>query len=383
MPVFAMRHALYWIVFCAIPFWISGTAFLTGCSQGVLSVAQTQTYLGPKPELRPAVDPAPTPVNPPSTQPKEVDPNTTTPEISTRPNPSPTVEIQPEPTNPAENSTDRLKKILIADNTVITDIAGWIEKSRKLQRISNSEREFLTFRIRKRLDEIRQMYMSFLKDHPKHTKARIAYGSFLKHIDDRQGALGQWEKALADDPSNAAALNNIATHIGTIAIQNNIRTRIPEAFLSLEKAIALAPKEALYHHNFATTLSLFRLDAMRHYKISAGEVTQRALTELGKGMELAPDNFEIAADRAETFLDIKPLPRQRVLQAWERARTIANQKIQRDWVNLQIAIVHLETGELDAAETNLNLVSKDAFQKLVRDLRTALSSKRAAKKAKP
>ena len=122
---------------------------------------------------------------------------------------------------------------------------------------------------------------------------------------------------------------------------------------------------------------------MRHYKISAGEVTQRALTELGKGMELAPNNFEIAADRAETFLDIKPLPRQHVLQAWERARTIANQQIQRDWVNLQIAIVHLETGDLDAAETNLNLVSKDAFQKLVRDLRTALSSKRAGKNAKP
>ena len=252
-----------------------------------------------------------------------------------------------------------------------------------MQRVSSSEREFLTFRIRKRLDDIRQMYMSFLKDHPKHVKARVAYGSFLKHIDDRQGALGQWKKALADDPSNAAALNNIATHIGTIAIQNNIRTLIPEAFQSLEKAIALAPNEALYRHNFATTLSLFRLDAMRHYKISSGEVTQRALTELGKGMKLAPDNFEIAADRAETFLDIKPLPRQRALQAWERARTIANQQIQRDWVNLQIAIVHLETGELDAAETNLDLVSKDAFQKLVRDLRTALSSKRAAKKAKP
>jgi hypothetical protein len=98
---------------------------------------------------------------------------------------------------------------------------------------------------------------------------------------------------------------------------------------------------------------------------------------------LAPDNFEIAADRAETFLDIKPLPRQRVLQAWERARTIANQQIQRDWVNLQVAIVHLETGELDSTETNLDLVSKDAFQKLVRDLRTALSSKRTGKKAKP
>ena len=283
----------------------------------------------------------------------------------------------------AESPDAQLNKILTADNTAITEIASWIEKNRKAQRPNAGERDYLTFRIRKRLDNIRQMYLSFLKDHPKHTKARIAYGSFLTYIDDRQGALGQWKKALADDPSNAAALNNIATHIGTIAILNNIRTRIPEAFQSLEKAIALAPKEALYRHNFATTLSLFRLDAMRHYKISAREVTKRALTELERGMELATDDFEIAADRAETFLDIKPLPRQRALQAWEEARKRAKDRNQGDWVNLQVAIVHLETNHLNAAEKNLNLVSKGSFQNLVRDLRTGLKHKRKGEKAKP
>ena len=282
-----------------------------------------------------------------------------------------------------ESPDERLNKILTADNTAITEIAGKIEKIRKAASPSVSEREQLTFRIRNRLDGIRQMYISFLEDHPNHAKARVAYGSFLTHIDDRRGALGQWQKALADDPSNAAALNNIATHIGTIAIQNKIHTRIPEAFQSLEKAILLSPKETLYRHNFATTLSLFRLDAMHHYNITAEEVTKRALTELEKCMELAPNNFEIAADRAETFLDITPLPRRQALKAWENARNRAKQRIEQDWVNIQIAIVHFETNHLDAAEKYLALVSKDSFQKLVHDLKTALLHKREQKKSIP
>ena len=372
MPVFAMRHTLCWIIFSAYLFCISGVVFLAGCSQGVLNLTKTKTSPVPKLEPRPTVNPAMTTLNS-SPQPKEFVPSTIGPEVTPATILSPVV----------ENSGAQLKNILAADNTAITEIAGWIEKNRKARGASTSDREYLTFRIRKRHDDIRQMYLSFLKDHPKHTKARIAYGSFLTYIDDRQGALGQWKKALADDPSNAAALNNIATHIGTIAIQNNIRTRIPEAFQSFEKAIALAPKEALYRHNFATTLSLFRLDAMRHYKISAIEVTKRALTELERGMELATGDFEIAADRAETFLDIKPLPRQSALQAWEEARKRAKNRKHKDWVDLQIAIVHFKTNHFDAAEKNLGNISKGSFQKLVRDLQTGLERKRKGEKAKP
>ena len=100
-------------------------------------------------------------------------------------------------------------------------------------------------------------------------------------------------------------------------------------------------------------------------------------------MELATDDFEIAAERAETFLDINPLPRQRALQAWKEARKRAKDRNQEDWVNLQVAIVHLETSHLDAAEKNLDLVSKDSFQKLIHDLRTALLHKRKGNQIKP
>ena len=282
-----------------------------------------------------------------------------------------------------ESPDDRLKKILIADNTALTEIAGWIEKNKQALRASASEREFFSVRIRQRLNQIRQQYQNFLKDHPDHTQARIAYGSFLTHIDNRKEALSQWKKALATDPGNAAALNNIATHIGTVALQSNLRARIPEAFQSLEKAIELAPNEALYRHNLATTLSAFRLEAVRHYKISEREVTQRALKEFAVGMKLAPDNFEIAADRAETFLDLKPLPRQRALRAWEESRKRAKGQTQLDWVHLQVAIVHLETGYLDAAEKSLNLVSKKSHVNLIRKLRAALARKREEKKSKP
>lgn len=287
-------------------------------------------------------------------------------------------------TAPAKDTPeDRLKKILNADNTAITEIAGWIENNKKTLRASASERDFFAIRIQQRLNGIRRQYQGFLKDHPKHTQARIAYGSFLTHIDDRKEALDQWKKALATDPGNAAVLNNIATHIGTVAIQSNLRKQIPEAFRSLEQAIVLAPNVALYRHNYATTLSLFQLEAVLHLKINAKQVTRRALDHLQIGMKLAPDDFEIAADRAETFLDLKPLPCQPALQAWEAARKRAKDQRQHDWVNLQTAIVNLETGHLDAAEKSLNLVSQKSYVNLVHRLRGALAQKRKEKKPTP
>lgn len=276
----------------------------------------------------------------------------------------------------AEPVDDQLKKILIADNTAITEIAGLIEKNKAALRNSASERDRLAFRIRERLDQVRQQYEQFLKAHPKHVKARVAYGSFLTHIDDQKAALGQWKLALETDPANAAALNNIATHLGNVALQGGIHSRIPEALDALKKAIALSPQEALYRHNYATTLCNFKLAACRHLKLKPRQVTEMALLQLKTGMELDSKNFEIAADRAETFLDLKPLPRQATLAAWREARKRAKSAGQRDWVNLHESIVHLETGDLDSAEKTLALISKGNHVTLTARLRKALALKR-------
>ena len=52
---------------------------------------------------------------------------------------------------------------------------------------NETERDALALRIRDRLAPIRQQYLDFLKRHPQHARARVAYGSFLTHIDHRQG----------------------------------------------------------------------------------------------------------------------------------------------------------------------------------------------------
>ena len=276
----------------------------------------------------------------------------------------------------AETPDDRLKKILIADNTAITEIAGWIEKNKSTLRTSASERDRLAFRIQDRLTKIRARYEGFLKDHPKHVKARVAFGSFLTHIHDQQAAINQWKTALESDPGNAAALNNIGTHLGMVALQSGLQTRIPEALDALKQAIQIAPHEALYRHNYATTLCNFKLTASRHLKLNPHAVTKLALNHLKTGMELDAKNFEIAADRAETFLDLTPLPREAALNAWRQARKRAKTAVQRDWVNLQESIVHLETGDFDSAEKTLALISEGNHVALVSRLRKAMVAKR-------
>ena len=198
--------------------------------------------------------------------------------------------------------------ILQADNTAITQITSWIHNNLDRIQENETERDALALRIRDRLAPIRQQYIDFLKRHPQHARARVAYGSFLTHIDYRQGAINQWKQALKTDPKNAAALNNLAIHLGTIALQTRQTRGIQEAFRALDKAIQLNPKEPLYRHNFATLLCSFRQPAARYYKIKPQQITQKAIGEYDAAIKLSPKKFEYAADRAEAFLDLTPFP---------------------------------------------------------------------------
>ena len=121
--------------------------------------------------------------------------------------------------NSAATPDVELKHILWEDNTAITEITRWINQNLERIRFNETEQQALALRIHDRLNKVRKRYLDFLERHPKHTNARIAYGSFLTHIDNRQDAINQWKLALSEDPNNAAALNNLASHLGTIALQ--------------------------------------------------------------------------------------------------------------------------------------------------------------------
>ena len=273
---------------------------------------------------------------------------------------------------------EEFRTILDEDNRALAQIAKIIDRNPELLKSDSARRDLMATDIRSHLNRVRNLYQAFLKKHPNHTQARVAYGSFLTHLDDRKGAENQWRKALDNDPSNAAALNNIATHIGAIALQNKITTRIPEAFSALDKAIKLAPKEPLYRHNLATTLSLYRSLAAKHYNKSEQQITRQALAQLEKALKLAPGNFEIAADLAETMYDLKPIPLKRAITAWNHAWQLTQVQAQRDWTLLQRAVLLGSHNRLDEAENMLDAMSGQSHGELTKKTRQAIAARRRA-----
>ena len=277
-----------------------------------------------------------------------------------------------------------LQTIFTADNAALNEIAKWIEENATLIRTDSIRRNQLAQRIRMRLDRVRKQYLAFLKQHPKHARAHAAYGSFLTHLDDQQGALRALKTSSQLAPFNAAVQNNIATHLGSLAVQSGRHTRVGEALDAYQKSIRLAPRAAVYRHNYAITLSLFQKEAAAHLKLKPREVSEEALKQITESLRLDPDNFEIAADLAETHHDFKPLPREKTLAAWKHASTLATTDDQRGWAELQMAIVNIETDHFDEAKRHLEKVNVEIYSKLKHRLLSAIErTPKPGKPAKP
>ena len=105
---------------------------------------------------------------------------------------------------------------------------------------------------------------------------------------------------------NAAALNNLAIHLGTIALQTRQTRGIQEAFRALDKAIQLNPKEPLYRHNFATLLCSFRQPAARYYKIKPQQIPRKPLANMTQPSNCLPKNSSTPPIGREAFLDLTP-----------------------------------------------------------------------------
>ena len=271
----------------------------------------------------------------------------------------------------AATPDQELKRILKEDNIAITEITGWINQHLDKIRFNETEQEALSLRIHERLHTIRKQYLDFLKKHPKHTNARIAYGSFLTHIDNRQGAAYQWKLALAENPKNAAALNNLATHLGTIALQTNISEGMEEAFKGMDKVLKIAPEQPLYHHNHATLLCSFPEIAAAHYGKNRQQIIRSAISGYDRAIKLEPNNFEFTADRAEAFLDLKPFPYKTALSAWFEALKLATNEDEQDWVYMQIAIVHYKSEKWKNVAPALDKMSGNSHKALSEKLRKA------------
>lgn len=260
-------------------------------------------------------------------------------------------------------------KVLEADDQARAEVDKWIEEGQAFaEKGAGPPTATLNARIDKRFAEVKTAYQNFLQKNPKHAKARLAYGAFLNEIGEEWEGAQEMEKARELDPTNPAAWNNLANYYGH-------RSPVKKSFEYYAKAIELDPKEPVYYWNFATTVYLFRKDAMEFYKIDETEVFDKALGLYRQAMKIDPQNFILATDYAESFYGTKPPRYEEGLAAWTNALNVARDEIEREGVHTHFARIKINLGQFDEARHHLSLVTNQMYANLKATLSRNLEKK--------
>lgn len=267
------------------------------------------------------------------------------------------------------------QKLMEDDDAAQAEIDQWIKDNDKFvaQGAGLSPQE-MSRKIRGRLAPIRQAYEDFLRRHPDHAGARIAYGSFLGDVNDEDASQEQLEKVLEVETNNPAVYNNLANIYGH-------HGPVKKAFEFYAKAIDLNPNEPVYYHNFGTTVFLFRKDAKEYYGITEQEVFDKALVLYSNAMRLDPTNFPLASDVAQTYYGIRPTRVEEALNAWTNALRLASDELEREGVYVHFARIKLHAGRFDEARAHLKAVTNEHYNTLKQRLTKNIVELEAAAKA--
>ncbi len=270
----------------------------------------------------------------------------------------------------SQDPTELAYQRLLADDDAAQEEADrWIREAKAFRaKGAPFSDDALAARIEQRLAPVKKAYEDFLQAHPGHTRARLAYGSFLYETQEEELGVAQWEKARQLEPKNPAPWNNLANHYGH-------RGPVKTAFDYYDKAIELNPNEPVYLQNLATTLYLFRKDAMDAYHLSEKQVFDKALDLYRKALKLDPANFPLATDYAQSYYGIKPLRSEDALKAWNYALKVANDDFEREGVYVHLARVEINSGMFDQARQHLSLVTNEFYGTLRDRLRRNLTEK--------
>jgi tetratricopeptide (TPR) repeat protein len=264
------------------------------------------------------------------------------------------------------------QKLLVDDDQAHEEIDQWIKDSAEFEKAGASpSKANLKARIEQRLALVDKAYKDFLDLHPKHARAHLAYGSFLHDLSDEDGGVDHWEKSRELDPSNPAVWNNLANYYGH-------RSPVTNAFVYYAKAIDLNPKEAVYVWNLATTVYLFRVDAMSFYGLDETGVFDKSLDLYRKAVSLDPSNFILVTDYANSFYGTKPPRYEEGIVAWNDALKVAGDDIEREGVRIHLARCKLNLKRFDEASAELSLVTNEMYASLKKRLGERIAEGRTA-----
>jgi tetratricopeptide (TPR) repeat protein len=271
--------------------------------------------------------------------------------------------------NPDDPAEKELQKLMVEDEAALNEVDKWIRDNNAFAAQGAGEsNEALNRRIRARFDSVRKGYGDFLRRYPNSARGHLACGSFLNDIGEEGAAVAQYETAAQLDPKNPAAWNQIANYCGEHGPVTN-------AFVDYARAIELNPAEPVYYQNLAAAVCLFRRDARAFYGISEEQVFDKALALYRKAVQLAPDNFPLATDYAQTYYGIRPLRTNDALGAWTNALQIAHDDNEREGVYIHLARIKMAAGRFAEAHAHLNDVTNAAFADLKHRLERNLAER--------
>ena len=280
------------------------------------------------------------------------------------------------------------RKLMEDDDVAQAEVDEWIQaRNRSTIPQTDVEKAALNLRIKRRFEPIIKGYEDFLVAHPNHANARIAYGSFLNDIGEEAAAESQWNNAREADPKNPAVWNNLANFYGH-------NGDVKKSFEYYARAIELEPTEPVYYQNMATTVFLFRKDAMEFYRITEQEVFSKAMGLYRKALSLDPDNFSMAAELAQTYYGVKPpkfddtnATRQAELKladeaiaAWQTAQKLSSSELEREGVHIHFARWQINAGRYGEARKSLAAVTNDLWAASRKTLLRKLDGREAGAK---
>jgi len=271
-----------------------------------------------------------------------------------------------DPNDPVEKEYVRLLEM---DDEAQAEADRWLQENQTLRAAgAGFDPASMRAKTLARFEPVKKAYDAFLAAHPDHARARLAYGGFLSDIGEEEPAFKQWEKARDLDPKNPVAWNNLANFYGHNGPVTN-------AFACYARALELQPGEPLYFHNYATTVFLFRKDAMEYFKLTEPQVFDKALGLYRQARALDPDNFLLATDLAQCYYVMKP-PKaadpeatrkaeqklaDEALAEWQAAFKIAPDETTRQGVYVHFARWQINAGRFDEARKTLRLLTNGAF----------------------
>jgi len=261
----------------------------------------------------------------------------------------------PDPNDPVEKE---FHKMTADDDAAQEEVDKWIGENHAFaQKGGGVPPDVLNTRIRARFEPVKKAYLDFLQRHPNHVGAHLAYGSFLNDTGNEEDALTEFERARELDPKNPTPWNQLANHYAH-------EGPLKKAFEYYEKAIELAPAEPVYYQNLADIVYLYRKDAREIYKIDEQQVFDKSLALYGQAMKLAPDDFDLAQDVAQTYYGIRPLRLEAALNAWTNALRIADTGVRKQGVYIHLARLKLSVERFDEARQHLNMVTDHFYDDL-------------------